>query len=73
MRLGDALADPLPSADAAVVNVALDVDLEVAAGLDCQRVIVSGYLSAEEPELPGYLREARREAEGWAADLFRAR
>ena len=70
VRIGDALVDALPPADAAVVNVALDVDVQVAALLDCERLILSGYLSAEEPELSGYRREARRGAEGWAADLF---
>jgi ribosomal protein L11 methyltransferase len=70
-RLADALADPLPATDAAVVNVALDVDRPVAGRLECERLVASGYLVSEEPELPGYRREGRREAEGWAADLYR--
>jgi ribosomal protein L11 methyltransferase len=68
-RVADALADPLPAADAAVVNVALDVDRPIAGRLRCDRLVTSGYLASESPELPGYRREARREAEGWAADL----
>jgi ribosomal protein L11 methyltransferase len=67
--VADALTDPLPAADSAVVNVALDVDRPVGARLDCSRVVTSGYLASEAPELPRYRREARREAEGWAADL----
>ena len=67
--VADALADPLPAVDAAVVNVALDVDRPVGARLDCSRVVTSGYLASEAPDLPGYRREARREAEGWAADV----
>jgi ribosomal protein L11 methyltransferase len=67
--LADALVDPLPGADAAVVNVALDVDRPVAGRLACARLVTSGYLASESPDLPGYRREARREAEGWAADL----
>jgi ribosomal protein L11 methyltransferase len=67
--LADALVDPLPAADAAVVNVALDVDRPVAGRLGCSRLITSGYLASERPSLPGYRHEARREAEGWAADL----
>ena len=67
--VADALADPLPATDASVVNVALDVDRPVGARLDCRSVITSGYLASEAPDLPGYGREARREAEGWAADL----
>jgi ribosomal protein L11 methyltransferase len=69
-RLADALADELPAGDVAVVNVALDVDRPVAGRLDCARLITSGYLASEEPDLPGYRRETRHGAEGWAADLY---
>jgi ribosomal protein L11 methyltransferase len=68
-RVADALTDPLPAADSAIVNVALDVDRPVGARLDCSRVVTSGYLASEAPDLPQFRREARREAEGWAADL----
>lgn len=68
-RLADALIDPLPATDTAVVNVALDVDGPVARRLECDRLVTSGYLASEEPELPGYRCETRREADGWAADL----
>lgn len=69
-RLADAMRDPLPGADAAVVNVALDIDRPVAGRLDCSRLVASGYLVSEQPDLPGYRHEARRETEGWAADLY---
>jgi ribosomal protein L11 methyltransferase len=68
-RLADALSDPLPASDVAVVNVALDVDRPVAGRLQCEKLVTSGYLAAERPGLPGYRFEARRDAEGWAADL----
>jgi ribosomal protein L11 methyltransferase len=68
-RLADALADQLPAADVAVVNVALDVDRPIAERLHCTRLITSGYLAAEAPSFDGYRHETRREAEGWAADL----
>ena len=68
-RLADATRDLLPVTDIAVVNVALDADRSIAARLSCVRVVTSGYLAAEAPELPGYRRGDRREAEGWAADL----
>jgi ribosomal protein L11 methyltransferase len=67
--IADARVDPLPAAQTAVVNIAVDLDLPIAERLDCARLITSGYLASEAPELPGYRREARREAEGWAADL----
>jgi ribosomal protein L11 methyltransferase len=68
-RVGDATVCALPETANAVVNVALDVDNRIATRLRCERVITSGYLASESPELPGYRREDRREAEGWAADL----
>jgi ribosomal protein L11 methyltransferase len=68
-QLGDALSDPLAAAETAVVNVAVDLDRRIAERLDCRRLITSGYLVSEVPDLPGYHRESRREAEGWAADL----
>ena len=68
-RLADATVDPVPPTATAVVNVALDLDSTIAERLVCQRIITSGYLAAESPELPGYRRTERREAEGWAADL----
>jgi ribosomal protein L11 methyltransferase len=68
-RLADATVDPLPPTANAVVNVALDLDSTIAERLVCQSIVTSGYLAAESPELPGYRRTDRREAEGWAADL----
>jgi len=67
--VADALSDPLPAADCAVMNVSLEHDGAIAERLDCTRLITSGYLVSESPEYPGYRRDARREAEGWAADL----
>ena len=68
-RVADAAASALPETANAVVNVALDLDGRIVARLDCERVITSGYLVAESPELPGYRRADRRDAEGWVADL----
>jgi ribosomal protein L11 methyltransferase len=68
-RLADATVESLPATENAVVNVALEVDEPIAARLRCEWIITSGYLAAEAPELSGYRREDRREAEGWAADL----
>jgi ribosomal protein L11 methyltransferase len=68
-RLADAAAEPLPATDAAVVNVALDDDRSISARLACERIVTSGYLASESPEVAGYRRLDRREADGWAADL----
>lgn len=69
VRLADASAGGVPAADTAVMNVALDVDLAIAPHLRSPRVITSGYLVSEAPQLAGYRQVERRETEGWAADL----
>jgi ribosomal protein L11 methyltransferase len=68
-RLADAARDPLPATGAAVVNVALAADRSIAGRLQCEHLVTSGYLASELPEVGGYHRHDRREAEGWAADL----
>ena len=68
-RAADALVDPLPTADVAVANIELAVIEQVAARLDCDRLITSGYLTADMPSLRGFVHVARVEADGWAADL----
>jgi ribosomal protein L11 methyltransferase len=70
VRLGDALAAPLPSVRTAVANVTLESVVEIAPRVDCERLVTSGYLASEGPEPAGFRRLERREAEGWAADLF---
>jgi ribosomal protein L11 methyltransferase len=70
VRLADARFDPLPVAGTSVVNISLDLNRPIAGRLRSARLVTSGYLLAELPELAGYRREARREAEGWAADLY---
>ena len=42
----------------------------LAATLHSTRLIASGYLDTDRPELPGYRHVERRELDGWAADLF---
>jgi ribosomal protein L11 methyltransferase len=70
VRLVDALADPLPPADAVVANLTL-ADVEaLAPRFSAARVIASGYLDSDALALPAFERRERRAAEGWAADLF---
>ena len=68
-RVADAADSELPETVNAVVNVEFALDGRIAPRLGCERVITSGYLASESLELPGYRREDRRDAEGWAADL----
>lgn len=70
VRFADVLADPLPPADAAVVNVSLSLVDAIGARLTVERLITSGYLVAERPRSAGYRHQRRLELDGWAADLF---
>jgi ribosomal protein L11 methyltransferase len=65
----DALAEDLPHADLALANIALDAVVQLGSRLDAGRVVTSGYLAGEEPDLAGFRRVDRRAADGWAADL----
>jgi ribosomal protein L11 methyltransferase len=70
VRLGDALAAGLPAVRTAVANVTLEAVSAIAPRLDCERLVTSGYLASERPGPGGFRHLDRREAEGWAADLF---
>jgi ribosomal protein L11 methyltransferase len=69
-RLLDALREPLPDADVAVANIALDVVEAVLPRITARTVITSGYLDRDEAAATAHRRVARRTADGWAADLF---
>jgi ribosomal protein L11 methyltransferase len=69
-RLVDATVDPLPPSEVAVANVALAPVEAVAPRLDASTLLSSGYLSRDDPRLPGWRRAERRVAGEWAADRF---
>jgi len=71
VRLADAVDEPLPHADVTVANVTLAVAEEVGGRAPSPLYISSGYLVSEQPLLGGHEHVARRDAEGWAADLHR--
>lgn len=73
VRLGDALADPLPGADIAVANIALGPVERVAVRFEGRVLVGSGYLEDERPSPAGWSVVERRTAEGWAADLLARR
>jgi ribosomal protein L11 methyltransferase len=68
----DATSAPLPGATTAVANIALEAARDVAAAVECERLVTSGYLLSDRLELPGWSRRRRVEDEGWAADLWEA-
>jgi len=69
-RLADVLADPLPTVDVGVANIAREPVEEVAERFGGRLLVASGYLEAERPAPVGWRAVERRTAEGWAADLL---
>ena len=70
VRLADAFADPLPAADLTFANASFAGVGQLAPRLRTRFFVTSGYFATAVPELPGFRRRDRREAEGWAADVF---
>jgi ribosomal protein L11 methyltransferase len=66
----DVGVNPVPAAAVAVANIALDVVERAAARVGASTLVTSGYLAGERPALPAWRHRLRREADGWAADLF---
>jgi ribosomal protein L11 methyltransferase len=66
----DALADDIPETELVVANIALDVVERLLPRLGVRRAVTSGYLARDEPRVEGWRRSARRERDGWAADLL---
>jgi ribosomal protein L11 methyltransferase len=71
-RLLDATRDSLPTSATAVANISLEAVRAVAARLECDRLVTSGYLVSNRLRLPGYTARRRLDEEGWAADLWEA-
>jgi ribosomal protein L11 methyltransferase len=67
----DALAETLPQAALAVVNVLLHPVEGILARLDSREAITSGYVAGERPAHPGWSHVETVELDGWAADRFR--
>jgi len=70
VRQADALTTPLPAASLTVANITLAAVERIAAGVASPLLVTSGYLASEGPRAAGWTQRARREAGGWAADLF---
>jgi ribosomal protein L11 methyltransferase len=66
----DAFSEALPDADLAVANMTLEGVETLARRLAADRLVTSGYLSSDRPAPRRYRHLARREQEGWAADLW---
>jgi ribosomal protein L11 methyltransferase len=70
VSLADALAADLPSADVVVANIARETVEAIAPRARCRLFVASGYLDADPPGLAEFRHLRRREADGWAADLY---
>jgi ribosomal protein L11 methyltransferase len=69
-QLADAFVDELPPTDVTLANVALDVVERLLPRIAGGTVITSGYLARDRPQVEGWTFSARREVDGWAADLL---
>ena len=69
VRQADLREDELPATDLALANIAAEAVLALGSRLQAARVITSGYLVSDDPELDGYRIERRVQDGGWAADL----
>jgi ribosomal protein L11 methyltransferase len=66
----DVFGAELPAAELALANVTREAVERVAGRFNGSELIASGYLASEGPALVGWEHLDRREAEGWAADLY---
>ena len=66
----DVLADPIPAADVAVANIAPAVVERLAVRTPAALLVTSGYVVSERLRLTGWRHKVRREADGWAVDLY---
>jgi ribosomal protein L11 methyltransferase len=66
----DVLTEPLPDADVTVANILLGAVEALGPRVRSPLLVASGYLVSDQPSLPRWRRVERREAAGWAADLF---
>ena len=66
----DLLDTALPEVELAVANLELALVEQLAPRVPCGALIASGYLASDAPVMPGWRRRERREADGWAAELF---
>jgi hypothetical protein len=63
-------SDALPQAELLLANITRQGVELLAPRLSGEELIASGYLAAERPSPAGWRHCERREADGWAADLF---
>jgi ribosomal protein L11 methyltransferase len=70
VRCADVFGAELPVAELAVANVTREAVERIAGRFDGSELISSGYLVSVGPALAGWEHLDRREADGWAADLY---
>ena len=70
VRRADVLADPLPTVEIAVANIAREPVERACERFHGRVFVASGYLMAEQPATAGWRAVERREADGWAADML---
>jgi ribosomal protein L11 methyltransferase len=72
VRQADVFTAQLPPTELALLNITCDAAQRIGSRLHAAELIASGYLAAELPSPAGWVHRERREADGWAADLYSA-
>lgn len=70
VRTADVVRDAAPPAAVAVANIALGPVQALAPFVRAQRLVTSGYLAGDTPQLAGWEVLDRRELDGWAGHVF---
>jgi len=70
-RLADVLAATLPPAEVVVCNISLQALSELAPKLECETLVVSGFLVSDDLRLVGYRVVSKHEQADWAAVVAR--
>jgi ribosomal protein L11 methyltransferase len=70
VRCADALLEQLPETETVLANVTLEAVTALGPRLSSERLVASGFLASESPQVAGFRLVERREEDGWAADLL---
>ena len=70
VRVTDALTGELPDAATTVANLTLEAVRELGPRVRSPYLVTSGYLTADQPRLPGRNVLRRATLDGWAADVW---
>ena len=71
VRLLDATAEGMPTAEIALANLDLPTLAQLSTPSALRTLVTSGYYESDRPAFADFAHAARRTEGGWTADLFR--